>query len=179
VADLKITPEEINEIFSLVARDPDVDAETKKTLEKLGAWLKAAIRNGDHLPGIGPGKHFEAGVLTREFPVRAIPVKEFPVENRADPVGVTKPARRVRPPPGHVLLTITEFLFRRATFEQVIVPAVEDMRLEHCDALVQGRARKARWIHVRGVAGVILAGFLVALGDVLEGLRKAYRAVTG
>lgn len=91
----------------------------------------------------------------------------------------THRAPGIRPPPGHLLLVITEFLFSTKTNEQVFKAAVSDMRVEHADALAAGRVRKARWIHVRGVVGVLMAATGLTLGGVMRFVAKAYRGVIG
>ena len=58
-------------------------------------------------------------------------------------------------PPGHRLLGWASFLFSRRDVEEVIEPAITDMRIEINDALIAGHRAHARWIRVRGTYGIL------------------------
>jgi len=79
----------------------------------------------------------------------------------------TKPSLppAVSAPPGHLLLGCADFVFPRRCFEEVLQPAVEDMRCEYNDALVGGRTRKAMWVRVRGTWSFFYAAGLIVVGS--------------
>jgi len=83
-------------------------------------------------------------------------------------MGDVKRSARVKKPPGHLLLVITEFLYPRKRYEQVFVPTIDDLRLEHAQALAAGRTLKAKWIHARGVAGALMAAVGLTFGEFLR-----------
>lgn len=58
--------------------------------------------------------------------------------------------RKITVPPGHHLLSISEFLFSPKIFETVLREIISDMRVEHAEALMRGRRYKAWWITVSG-----------------------------
>jgi hypothetical protein len=75
---------------------------------------------------------------------------------------------KVKAPPGHRLLTWAELLYSRKTYEFVFQQAVYDMRDEYHAALEAGRWRKAKWVHIAGVARVLMAAAGVSLSGLLR-----------
>ena len=77
-------------------------------------------------------------------------------------VGLQKP--QLHHPPGNRLLGWASFLFSRRDVDEVIEPAITDMRIEYNDALLAGRPAHARWIRIRGTYGILItAASLVAV----------------
>ena len=66
---------------------------------------------------------------------------------------------RTGPPPdhhpGHRLLAWASILFSPRDVDEVIEPAVTDMRIEYSDALIAGHPAHARWVRVRGTYGIL------------------------
>jgi hypothetical protein len=52
-------------------------------------------------------------------------------------------------PPGHILLTISEFAISKRLYALVCVPIIFDMREEYFEALSLNRPCKARWVLIR------------------------------
>jgi hypothetical protein len=77
-------------------------------------------------------------------------------------VGLQRP--QLHHPPGNRLLGWASFLFSRRDVDEVIEPAITDMRIEYNDALLAGHPAHARWIRIRGTYGILItAASLVAV----------------
>jgi hypothetical protein len=78
----------------------------------------------------------------------------------------TAPTAHISSPPGTHLLLVAEFLYSRQTFEEILRPAIEDMRSEYNTALVSVHRWKARWVRLRGTWSFVTAAGLVTFGSV-------------
>ncbi|HEU4454698.1 MAG TPA: peptidylprolyl isomerase, partial [Longimicrobium sp.] len=72
---------------------------------------------------------------------------------------------RVRSAPGAQLLWLGDLLFSSKSFEEVLRPVVDDMRVEYFDALLQGRAGKAKWVRIRGTWAFLSAAYLLTIAN--------------
>jgi hypothetical protein len=80
-------------------------------------------------------------------------------------------------PPAHRLLGWASFLFSRRDMEEVIEPAVTDMRTEYSDALVAGHRAHAGWIRVRGTYGILTAAGLLIVARIGRQLVTVWRLI--
>ena len=62
----------------------------------------------------------------------------------------TTTTHKIIPAPGFGLLRIAKFVFSKKAREQVFVPIICDMQVEHINALEEGNLLKARWVVIRG-----------------------------
>lgn len=76
---------------------------------------------------------------------------------------------RLKAPPGHLLLKLTEFIYSPKSYEHVFRQAVYDMREEYFALWEAGRRRKARWVQIRGTYGVLMAAARLTLGGIVCG----------
>jgi hypothetical protein len=60
-------------------------------------------------------------------------------------------SQRITRPPGSQLDAFASFLFKKCYYETVLKPCLADMQKEYCEALSEGRSRKAQWVWIRGV----------------------------
>lgn len=65
--------------------------------------------------------------------------------------GEKRASRLIMPAPGSIWMSILTILYSKRVRERVFVPVISDMRVEHAEALLAGKPRLARWIHIRGV----------------------------
>jgi hypothetical protein len=57
---------------------------------------------------------------------------------------------RIQKPPGSYLRALAECLFSSRVFALVLEPILWDLYVEYCEALNEGRLRKAEWVRIRG-----------------------------
>lgn len=84
---------------------------------------------------------------------------------------------RVSSAPGARLLWLADFLYSRKSLDNMLAPAVDDMRYEYFAALSEGRSFKAKWVRVRGTWDFLrTAGRLTAesVGGVIAWLWKLF-----
>jgi hypothetical protein len=58
--------------------------------------------------------------------------------------------RRIVLPPGARLRSLADFFCSSKTMERIVNPIISDLQKEYCQALVEDRTVKARWIRIRG-----------------------------
>lgn len=85
--------------------------------------------------------------------------------------------RRIVAAPGHRLLVIAEFLFSRRTMDEILGPAMDDMRREYNESLAAGRPRKAQWARIRGTWSFLAAAGLIVFTRFGRLFLKAWRLV--
>jgi hypothetical protein len=83
---------------------------------------------------------------------------------------------RVRQP-GQKLEIMSEFLFSKKFFSNVIFPLISDMREEYFEALSQNRMWKARWVRVRGTWSFFAAIGLDRAFALVSFFIKAWKSV--
>jgi hypothetical protein len=74
-------------------------------------------------------------------------------ERQQDIVNLRRPAGRstcIYAPPGWRLRRFAEALFAPKTYKQVFEPTLRDLEDEYCQALLEKRSRKAKWVCLRG-----------------------------
>lgn len=75
---------------------------------------------------------------------------------------------KIAMPPGRHMVFIAQILFSPKTYDRVFAELINDIRLEHFEALRAGHTKRARWIAVRGWASflhVLVIQPLLALMD--------------
>lgn len=93
---------------------------------------------------------------TREHHKNNLPIKEKELKN-------TKNNTKVILPPGAGISKIIEFLYTTKVKERVFDPIIADMHVEYFDALDNNQKWKMRWIHLRGIINLIIAGISKSL----------------
>lgn len=89
-----------------------------------------------------------------------------------------KPERiRLKQPPGSRLLRIADFFVSPKTFEEVLEPAILDMRHEYFEALVDKRPWKARWVLARGYSSFLNAAGLMSLVKLGKSIVKVWKLI--
>lgn len=58
---------------------------------------------------------------------------------------------KIARPPGSYLMIFAEFAYSKKKCENVLFPAITDMREEYFEALSENRVWKARWVWLRGL----------------------------
>lgn len=85
--------------------------------------------------------------------------------------------RRIVSAPGHRLLAIAEFLFSRRTMDEILGPAMDDMRREYNESLAAGRPRKAQWARIRGTWSFLAATGMIIFTRFGKLFLKAWRLI--
>lgn len=85
--------------------------------------------------------------------------------------------RRIVAAPGHRLLAIAEFLFSRRTMDEILGPAMDDMRREYNESLAAGRPRKAQWVRIRGTWSFLAATGMIIFTRFGRLFLKAWRLI--
>lgn len=80
------------------------------------------------------------------------------------PRGVSRP--RILSTPGARLLWLADFFYSRKSVEEVLEPAINDLRQEYFDALRDERQFKAQWVRIRGTWAFVSACWMLAFVSV-------------
>jgi hypothetical protein len=85
--------------------------------------------------------------------------------------------KKLYQPPGSRLLRLAEFLCSRKTYEEVLEPAIIDLREEYHQALSAGRTWKAKWVLVRGYWSFFNAAGLMSLVRIAKSIVKIWKLI--
>lgn len=84
---------------------------------------------------------------------------------------------RIQRPPGFGLRVFANFLCSRKTFELVLEPTLRDLYDEYCQALLERRPWKARWVRIRGYLSFWSAVFAQAPISVIKMVYQIWKAI--
>ena len=79
--------------------------------------------------------------------------------------------------PGSKLIHLADLLYSRKSMDEVLQPAIDDMRTEYFDALAVGRPGKARWVRVRGTWAFLSAAALLTMASVGKTVVKVWKLI--
>jgi hypothetical protein len=86
------------------------------------------------------------GVLWIVFTLVSLAISVFP--SNLAPIKIESVS--VQSSPSFRLQTFAEFIFSPKVYGEIFQPALRDLFDEYCEALKEGRPRKARWVCIRG-----------------------------
>ena len=84
--------------------------------------------------------------------------------------------QKIQPAPGALWMSILTILYSKKVRERVFVPVISDMRVEHAEALLAGKPRLARWVHIRGVIVLVFTMAFHLVSSVGQAALKIWSA---
>ena len=87
-----------------------------------------------------------------------------------------RPSGSIRPAPGSFLRNVAMTVFTKKSFERIYQPLIADMRVEHSDALLDGRPGWARFVHYRWALIFFLTMIAHGFAATAKALKKLYVA---
>jgi hypothetical protein len=121
-----------------------------------------------------PVRELTEGDLLLLFERRPAMTADFSVYPKPTPMG-HRPRTRIERPPGHNIARFAEFVFSKKANEEIFRQMIADMRIEHCEALKEGRAWKAWFGKLRDQICILEAVITYLLSGTVKRIVKVIK----